>query len=242
MMRIVTTVAGATLLGVTLAWAIPPGPGERVDCSAGGTTSCATDDTGCVSNTLNHFKCSSKIAKAFAKAVNGVIACHAKQVTMRFQGSSINGAGNSEENCEENPGNSAKGKLDATLASLASSGLCDPIQLANAATEEAVLFGTTPLSLDGQNVMAYCDSSSGAVIGDDDSGFVPNDANMLKCEVTVAKAIGKLVKAAITCHDKMNKMFFLKGLDFDEEACEEINPLAPTKGALAKFNAVRDKL
>jgi len=105
-----------------------------------------------------------------------------------------------------------------------------------------VLFGPGPLSLDGQNVNAYCDSSSAALIGDDDSGFVPADANMLQCEVTVAKAVGKLVKAAIKCHDTMNKMFFLKGLDFDEEACEEINPLAPTKGALAKFNAVRDKL
>src|SRR5262245_59855047 len=238
MMRIVATVAGATLLGVTLAWATPPGPGQPFDCSAGGTTSCATDDTGCVSNTFNHFKCSSKIGKAFAKAVNGVISCHAKQATMRFQGSSINGAGTSEENSEENPGNSAKGKLDAALAKLTASGLCDTIQLANAATEEAILFGASPLSLDGQNAMAYCDSSSAALIGDDDSGFVPNDANMLKCEVTVAKAVGKLVAAAIKCHDKMNLSFF-KGVDFDEEGCEETIPF---KSALAKFNKVRDKL
>src|SRR5262249_26413542 len=190
MTRIVTTVAGVMLMGVTVAWAVPPGPGQPFDCSGspgGGFTSCAADDTGCVSNTLLHLKCSSKIAKAFAKAVNGVIVCHAKQATQRFQGTSINGAGNSEENCEENPGNSAKSKLDASLSALSASGICDPIQLANAATEEAVLFGATPLSLDGQNVNAYCDSTSGAVIGDDDSGFVPNDANMLKCEVTVAK-------------------------------------------------------
>src|SRR5215831_17795600 len=140
MTRTVTTVAGAMLLGVTLAWATPPGPGQPFDCSGGGDTSCAADDTGCVSNSLNHAKCSSKIGKAFAKAVTGVISCHAQQATMRFQGSSINGAGNSEENCEENPGNSVKSKLDATLTALAGSGICDPIQLANAATEEAVLF------------------------------------------------------------------------------------------------------
>lgn|SRR5262245_24293215 len=241
MTRIVTTVAGVMLMGVTVAWAVPPGPGQPFDCSGspgGGFTSCAADDTGCVSNTLAHLKCSSKIAKAFAKAVYGVIVCHAKQATMRAQGASINGAGTSEENCEENPGNSAKSKLDATLFNLQGSGLCDPIQLTNAGVEEAVLFGATPLSLDGQNVTAYCDSSSAALIGDDDSGFVPNDANILKCEVTVAKAVGKLVAATIKCHDKMNISFF-KGVDFDEEGCEETIPF---KSALAKFNKVRDKL
>jgi len=59
---------------------------------------------GCVSNQKGHLGCSSKIGKAFAKAVKSVITCHSKQATMRFKGSSENGAGTSEENCEENPG------------------------------------------------------------------------------------------------------------------------------------------
>jgi hypothetical protein len=194
-----------------------------------------------VSNTLGHRKCSSKIAKLFAKAVYGTIVCHIKQAAMRFKGSSETGAGNSEENCEDNPGNSAKGTLDDGLTNLAASGLCDPTQLANAAVEEAVLFNPGPLSLDGQNGIIYCDSSSAVLIGDDDTGWVANSANRFTCEAGVAKAVGKLVRAAIKCHDKMNSSFF-KAKDFAEESCEEIDPLKPTSGALAKFNSARDKL
>src|SRR5262249_46409481 len=162
------------------------------------------------------------IEKAFAKAIKSVIVCHSKQATMRFKGASENGAGTSEENCEGNPGNSAQGKLDGTLAKLTSTtGLCDPQQLANAAAEEGGLFGTGPGSLDSQNGDVYCDSTSGSMIGDDDAGWVANDANGLKCEITVGKMVAKLVDFVGKCHDKMNKSFF-KALDFDEDACETL--------------------
>jgi len=52
-----------------------------------------------------------------------------------------------------------------------------------------------PGSLDGQNGLIFCDSSSGALIGDDDPGFVPATGDIFKCEVTVAKALVKLVAA-----------------------------------------------
>jgi hypothetical protein len=158
---------------------------------------------------------------------------------MRFKGASVTGAGNSEENCEENPGNSAKGKLDVALGKLSSSGICDPAQLANAGLEESVIFGSSALSLDGQNDQVFCDSTSGAMIGDDDAGWVPNSAANLKCALTVDKMVSKLAVFAIKCHDKMNHAFF-KGLDFDEESCEETN--ASHAGALDKYNQQRDKL
>ena len=63
---------------------------------------------------------------------------------------------------------------------------------------------------------------------------------MFKCEVTVAKALVKLVAAGAKCHDNMNKFFF-KLRDFDEEACEETDPVR-FRGARDKFNKVRDKL
>lgn len=239
-MRSVLVLAlGCVLAVARVGLAAPPGPGQHFDCTDGGTSSCATDDGGCVSNTAAHLKCSSGVGKAFAKAISSVVKCHLKQVGMRFKGSSITGAGTSEENCEENPGNSAKGKLDATLAKLAASGLCDPAQLADASLEEAVLFGAGPGSLDGQNDDVFCDSASGALIGDDDEGFVPNDANGLKCATTVDKGVIKLVATAIKCHDKMNHSFF-KAVDFDEEACEETN--VSHNGGLDKYNRVRDKL
>ena len=239
MKRVLGLAIGGVFLTAGLGLAIPPGPGQHFDCSDGGTSSCATDDPGCVSNTKGHLKCSSKIGKSFAKAIVGVIKCHMKQAQMRFQGSSVNGAGNSEENCEDNPGNSAKANLDDALASLAASGICDPTQLSDAATEEAVLFGGGPLSLDGQNGNVFCDSSTAALIGDDDPGWVAPDANVLKCELAVAKNVAKLVKSAIKCHAKMNSSFF-KAADFSEELCEETAPTS--HGALDKYNRVRDKL
>src|SRR3989442_597974 len=66
----------------------PPGPGKRFDCSNGGTTSCASDDTGCVpgrkdnpsaANVAATLKCADAIAKAFAKAIGSVTKCHKKQ-------------------------------------------------------------------------------------------------------------------------------------------------------------------
>jgi hypothetical protein len=239
MRSVLIVVFGSALAVARVGLAAPPGMGQHFDCSDGGTSSCANDDTGCVSNTAAHLKCSSKIAKSFAKAVGSVIKCHIKQVQMRFQGASITGAGTSEENCEENPGNSAKSKLDKALTDLATSGLCDPAQLSDAALEESVLFGTGPGSLDGQNGDVYCDTTSGAFIGDDDTGHVPNGDNGLKCALTVDKAVIKLVGAVIKCHDKMNKSFF-KAADFDEEACEVTN--AFHTAAVDKYNKVRDKL
>ena len=157
-----------------------------------------------------------------------------------MKGASENGAGQSEENCENNPGNSAQGTLDKRLAAVAGQGICDQAQLDGAATQEAVLFGSGPGSLDGQNDLIFCDSSSGALIGDDDPGFVPARADIFTCQVTVAKALVKLVAAGAKCHDNMNKFFF-KLRDFDEETCEGTDPVR-FRGARDKFNKVRDKL
>jgi hypothetical protein len=58
-----------------------------------------------------------------------------------------------------------------------------------------VLFGSAPDSLDAQNGAFFCDSSSGALIGDDHPGSVPATPNIFKCEATVAKAVAKLIGA-----------------------------------------------
>ena len=84
MKGMLTVTIGATLIVARIGLAAPPTPGQHFDCTDGGTSSCATDDTGCVSNQKGHLGCSSKIGKAFAKAVKSVITCHAKQATMRF--------------------------------------------------------------------------------------------------------------------------------------------------------------
>jgi hypothetical protein len=220
--------------------ATTPGPGQHFDCSDGGDSSCATDDPGCVSNQKGHLGCSIKIGSALAKAISATIACHIDQAEMRLKGASETGAGNSEENCENNPGKSAKGVLDKRIAAVADQGICDPAQLTGAAAQEAVLFGGGPDSLDAQNAAFFCDSSSGALIGDDDAGSVPATPEIFKCEATVAKAVAKLIGLATKCHATMDKSFF-KGADFNEETCEETDPVR-LRGALDKFNKVRDKL
>ncbi|HLK11940.1 MAG TPA: hypothetical protein VKW76_11205 [Candidatus Binatia bacterium] len=229
--------AGAFVLATTPAWAgskpppTAPGPGEAFDCSTGGTTSCATDDTGCVSNTKNHAKCSSAIGKAIGKAVGAVIKCHSKQAQALFKGADETQTNQAEEICEQG----AKAQLDQAITKLTGLNICDPIQLTNEATEESVLFGV----LDSQNSSTYCDSASEALIGDDDTGWVPSSANSLKCEQTVGKNIAKLVAAVLKCHDKLNGSDF-KGKDFDEESCEMTNP--SQKGALDKYNQQVTKL
>ena len=58
-----------TFLFTTVALATPPGSGQHFDCSDGGTSSCATDDTGCVPDSKDHLKCSDSLSKAFATAI-----------------------------------------------------------------------------------------------------------------------------------------------------------------------------
>jgi hypothetical protein len=229
------------LLAAGVGRAVTPGPGQHFNCSDGGDTSCANDDPGCVSNSKGHLACSSKIGAALSKAAFATILCHIDQAEKRFKGASEQGAGTSEENCESNPGKSAQGTLDKRIAAVMEQGICDQAQLTGAADEEAVLFGPPGAgSLDDQNGLVFCDSSSGALIGDDDTGFRPATADIFKCEATVAKAVAKLIVSGAKCHNNMNKAFFrLK--DFDEEACEEHDPVH-LHGARDKFNKTRDKL
>jgi len=45
---LVASFACVLLAACSAVAADPPGPGKHFDCSNGGTTSCASDDTGCV--------------------------------------------------------------------------------------------------------------------------------------------------------------------------------------------------
>jgi hypothetical protein len=229
----------ATAITAIPAFAAPPGPGQHFDCSDGGDTSCAADDEGCVPADVPAYKCSSIAARIIAKAVKGATACHAKQATMRFKGSSISGAGTSEENCENNPGKSVRSIFDAGVSKLSSFG-CDPGLVSGVTTYGNGLFGSGPGSFDGGNALVYCDSSSAAFIGDDDTGWVAADPGILKCELSVAKGLAKLQATTSKCHTRM-AAYLLKGGDFDEEACEEIAP-GTFKGGLERFDALRDKL
>ena len=227
-----------------------PGPGECFNggdpsngCSGGclnGGPECASDDTGCVPDTADHLKCADAIVKAFSKALAGAGKCHCKQATALL--------GNKpfvEEDCEGHAPNhkGVEDKLDAAINKVAP--LCSGTQLTFAAAEESVLFAgkNNGASLDAQNGNVYCDSTSGAMImssDSDDSGWVPADKNMLKCQCTVAKNLSKLAAATLKCHIKLADSFF-KGKDFDENACEELDPVKH-KSALERYKAAETTL
>lgn len=251
--------------------------GAPANCSPSNCTgpavgvSCDADDSGCVSDTKNHMKCSATIGGLFCKLVSCVLNCHKKQADARFKGATQDAADAAEDTCEIGGAKSCKGKLDAAIAKLTSAAICDPQQLTNAASEEAVLVGhpspIPTLSLDGQNSLAYCDSTGGAQFIEDtdceggtnngnectadtdcpgggkclreDTGWVPKDKGSLACEDALTKANAALVCCTIKCHTAMNSKFFA-GKAYNEEACEESsNPAG--KGCHDKFNKVRDK-
>jgi len=208
--------AGAIGLSAVLAFADPPGPGQPFD----------DDDAGCVPDTTAHRKCSETLGKAFARLTAGVTSCHDRQARMAFSGSLYG-----EEACEAQ----AQQRLETTIAAVAP--LCSPAQLALAAQEETdLLDSTNPRSLDAQNGDAYCDATSGAPLDPtgDDAGWVPATVDTLWCERGVAKNLAKLAQAALKCHAKMAYSFYT-GRQFDEEACEEFDPLTH-RGARDRYS------
>ena len=81
-----------------------------------------------------------------------------------------------------------------------------------------------------------CDSTSGNALdsGGDDTGWVPATADALWCTRGVGKSLAKLAQAALRCHAKM-AYTFLAGRTFDEEACEEFDPLTG-RGARDRYS------
>src|SRR5438067_7250672 len=242
----VLTAAGAAV-------AAPPGPGQRFDCSTGGSgISCASDDTGCVpqskdvpTGNVSTLKCGDGLSKAFAGAIRAVIKCHAKMASSVVKGSPVD-----DEVCESNDPvkhKSAKEKLDAAIAKIAP--LCTSTQLTLAAAQESTLFASksNPLSLDAQAGLVYCDGSMSidpAGAGGDDAGTVDtlaaDKSDRVKCADTTGSELGKLVAAVIKCHIKLADSDF-GGKDFDENLCEENDPVKG-KSALQKYNAAMVKL
>jgi hypothetical protein len=215
-----------------------PGDPNNPDCSA--------DDSGCVSNTKNHLKCSQGVGSAFCKLVACVIGCHKKQADARFKGATATAADTAEDTCEgtnTSTDKSCGGKFNAALNKLIAKNICDNQQITGANSEAAVLVGhpspIPALSLDGMNSGVYCDSASvNGLIGGDDTGWVPASKTDLACADAEGKAAGAAVCCVIKAHAAMNGKFFA-GKPYNEESVEETN--AKKNGCQDKFNKARDK-
>ena len=217
MRRVGAVSACAICLAAAVVLADPPGPGQLFD----------DDDAGCVPDTTAHRKCSETLTKAFARLIAAVTACHDRQARDAFD----------EEACEAK----ARLRLEATFVTVAP--LCSPTQLTLASDVETELLDSTDArSFDAQNGGAFCDSTSGTPIdpSGDDAGWVPATPDALWCARGVAKNIAKLAQAALKCHAKMAYSFYT-GRDFDEEACEEFDPLTG-RGARDRYSRRAAKL
>jgi hypothetical protein len=172
-------------------------------------------------------KCETGIVKALGKFGGAVIKCHAKQADGAFKQKPVD-----EETCEEAGPQSAKGKLDATVAKTAPK--CPPEVVMNAGAVSAGLVSGSG-SLDVQNGLVYCDTSSGTPIdpSGDDAGSVPSSADGLKCSDGVGKDLAKLWGAIGKCSTKAADAAF-KGKAFDEATCRST--------ATGKYDAAAAKL
>src|SRR5207249_721124 len=99
-------------------------------------------------------------------------------------------------------------------------------------------------------------SGPGQPFDDDDAGCVPDTTEHRKCSEKLAKAFGRLIAAVTSCHDRQARAAgkslaklaqaarrchakmaytFLAGRTFDEEACEEFDPLTG-RGARDRYS------
>jgi len=161
------------------------------------------DDTGFITPNKNEAKCADGISKNVGSLVGALIKCNIKDSDDQVKNA---GAGTFDgQGCQ----NTASGKFDAKVGPLA----CDPCVDKN---------GIRDLTVGLVNVngaVVFCDNTSGTAQDSPDTGFVPNDKVVQKCEDGAAKNAGKLTGAIGKCHIKTNDTL-AKGKPFDEEGCE----------------------
>lgn len=187
------------------------------------------DDSGFVPPDKVALICAQKALLLGSKSAAKIMKCHNDLAADALAGQGI---GNSEEACE----NAVTSKLDGKLNALFSRYDCAACLVATGATLGAGLEAAGDVGLGDR----FCEgTTSFADIGQtDDTGFVPPDATVYKCESTVAKNLAKLDLCIAKCHVKMAKYAFA-ARPFDEEACESTDPL---RSCRAKYNKVRDKV
>jgi hypothetical protein len=86
------------------------------------------------------------------------------------------------------------------------------------------------IDTDAGNQAFFCEGA--VLLGGDEPGFLPPDTKTRTCETGVAKNVRKLKRCIRKCHIKAATKA-LKGQPFDEEACEEADPV---KSCRAKYD------
>jgi hypothetical protein len=157
---------------------------------------------GCRPPTKRTARCADTVAKRAARLEASIIKCHRKAAAAGLRGRSFD-----EETCEA----TARSKYDAGVKKPED---CPPCLVA----ADIAAAATTHIERT-MSAVVYCDTASGAPLGDaDDGGFVPT-VNTAKCEDGVARAVAKLAGMLTKCHVRTAGAA-VAGTSFDEQGCE----------------------
>lgn len=144
------------------------------------------DDSGCIPPDSDTYNYESKVNKNLNKYQKCVVKCHQLTASGKVL------PGTNEDNCENN----CKTKYDTS-----NSKLTVPPAAACLVTDSVRQFWKGFLDLN--NGTMFCDP--GTPFGGDDTGNIPADPTVLKCEVKVASNAAKLLKCSSKCHAKRAK-------------------------------------
>ncbi len=175
------------------------------------------DDSGFVPPNKADAKCEDGVSKNVGALVGGLIKCNIKDSDDQAKHS---GAGTFDgAACQ----NAASAKYDTKTGPLVCPGCVDRNGIRDLTVSLVNLNGG----------VVFCDNSSGTPQDAPNTGFVPNNKTLQKCEDGAAKNAGKLTGAIGKCHIKTADTL-MKGKGFDEEGCEGL--------AKTKYDAAAAKL
>ncbi len=178
------------------------------------TATATPEDGGFAPPDANTAKCEKLFAKQRKKLSLCSTKCQLKQADAALKGQAFD-----DDACEEGIGKpvSCRASYDAAVSKLLGRvpPICPPC--INPTTQTTVADGVLHFA-DDNNGLIYCAGTT--PLGGDDTGFVPPDANAAGCEKLVAKNVKKLFVCMTKCQIKQAGAA-LKGVPFDEEACEE---------------------
>jgi len=166
------------------------------------------DDTGFVPPDKDTAKCEDSVSKQVSTLSNDLLKCNIKDSDDQFK----NGGTGSFDGvaCQV----AARGKYDTKTGALTCTGPATCVDRPGLRD-----LTTTLINLNGGVV--FCDNSSGTAQDAPNTGFVPPNKDVQKCENGVAKSAAKLIGAIVKCHVKAADQA-LKGKPYNEEACEQI--------------------
>jgi hypothetical protein len=164
------------------------------------------DDSGFAPPDKVTSKCEDGVAKNVGTLVGALIKCNVKDSDDQLKN---NGAGTFDgQACQ----NTATGKWDAKTGALTCTGAASCVDR-NGVRDLTV----TLVNLNGGVV--FCDNTSGTPEDSPNTGFVPANKTLEKCEDGAAKLAGKQTTAVGKCHIKEADSL-TKAKTFDEEGCE----------------------